>query len=244
MEWVGGAKHWEEAWGKHSWSGNATTIERNHRVAEIVAMMGRVGIEYRPWEQTVLQTEMRKRDNVKEVSFYASKSLKQQEDGSTKQIGFTRFTGALVGPAESVLVYNTRKSVMKWGGKGESKARTNVHRYTKLNTQSGDIRKMILVSSDFETAMATILQTEKDEAVENFKQKKKKRQSYVAHTSMTGMYRTIHYVPLSEFGAKQLKMLSIPDGEDVRIETETDFYTLCFNDKNICDRIEVTSIDY
>ncbi len=214
MEWVGGAKHWEEAWGKHSWSGCSSTIERNHRVAEVVAMMNGAGLEYRPWEQTVLQTDTREKNNVEEVSFYASKSLKRQEDGTTKQIGFSRFTGALIGPTESMLVYNTRKSVMKWGGKGEAKARSNVHRYTKFNTQGGDIRKMILLSSDFETALATLLQTEKDEAVEKFKQKKKRKQSYVAHTSMTGMYRTIHYVPLNEFGSKMLKILSIPDSRE------------------------------
>lgn len=214
MEWVGGAKHWEEAWGKHSWSGCSTTIERNHRVAEVVAMMDGAGLEYRPWKQTLLQIDTRNKDNVKKVSYYTSKVFKQNRDGEIRQTGFARFTGAMVGPTESMLVYNTRKSVMKWGGKGESKARSNVHRYTKLNTQSGDIRKMILLSSDFETAMATILQTEKDEATEKFKQKRKRKQSYVTHTSMTGMYRTIYYVPLNEFGSKMLKMLSIPDSRE------------------------------
>lgn len=36
-----------------------------------------------------------------------------------------------------------------------------------------------------------------------------------------------------------LNCFIIFDGEDVRIETETDVYTLCFNDRNICDKIEV-----
>lgn len=33
-------------------------------------------------------------------------------------------------------------------------------------------------------------------------------------------------------------------GEEVRIETQLDFYTLCFNDRNICEDIKVTSIDF
>lgn len=211
MEWAGGASYWQEVWGKHSWSGNATTIERNHRVAEVAAMMMKAGVEYRPWELPILQTDTREKDNVEEVSFYVSKSLKRQEDGNTKQIGFTRFTGALVGPTESMLVYNTRRSVMKWSGKGESKARSKVHRYTKLNTCGGDIRKMILLSKDFETAMATLLQTEKDD---NIAKRKWRKQSYFAHSSMTSLYRGVHYVPLNEFGAKLLKVLSIPDSRD------------------------------
>ncbi len=36
-----------------------------------------------------------------------------------------------------------------------------------------------------------------------------------------------------------LNCFIIFDGEDVRIETETDFYTLHFNDRNICDNVEI-----
>lgn len=217
MEWVGGADYWKTVWDKNHWSGNESIIERNHRVAEVVAMMMKAEIEYRPWKLPILQTDTQQPEIVTECSYYISKIFKQKEEGSTQQIGFTRFTGVMISPTECVTVYNTRESVMKWGGKGESKARSNIHRYTKLNTVNGDIRKMVLVSSDFETAMATILQTEKEDAVE----KHKRRRSYATHNAMTSLYRGIHYVPLNEFGAKLLQLLSIPNNRE---ETLSLFY--------------------
>lgn len=218
MEWVGGAECWQETWGKHHWSGSKSTIERHHRVAEATAMIMQAGIEYRPWKLPRLQTEEYRPDIVRDSSYYISKAFKVKDENDTKQIGFTRFTGVMVSPAECMTVYNARESVMKWGKRGEGKARSDIHEYTKMCCRNGEIRKMVLMSDTFETTMETILQTEKDETEDNRIRRYKKKQSRSSKSSITGLYRGVHFVPLNEFGIKQLKLLSIPDSRQRALE--------------------------
>lgn len=214
MEWVGGAEYWQEAWGKNHWSGNESSIERHHRVAEVVAMMQRANIEYRPWKMPKLQTEKYLPDLITDSSFYISKEFKLKEQDDAKQIGFTRFTGVMASPAECITVYNARSSVMKWGKKGESKAKGNIRKYIKSSCRNGEIQKMILMSDNFDTAIATVLQTEKDEEKEIQYQKYKRKHSYSLHNSMTSLYKSVYYVPLNEFGMKLLQLLSIPNNRE------------------------------
>lgn len=215
MEWVGGASYWEEQWQQNHWSGRESAIKRNHRVAEVVAMMMKAGVEYRPWKLPMLQTAEKKPTTVEECSFYTAKTFKQKYETSARQISFTRFTGAMVSPDESVFVYNTKDGVMKWGGAGEAKARSNVRMFTSMNTHSNEIRKMILLGKDFETVMATIHQTEIDEAAE---MKKNRKKAFAYKNSITSLFRGVHYVPLNEFGVKQLQVLSFPNCRERLLE--------------------------
>lgn len=211
LNWCGGEKFYEETYSQTTFSGVAEKVDRNHRVAEVVAMMQGAGVEYRPWAMPQLQTDIRDVSNISEVVYYTSREIKKLFDETTQFIGCTRFTGALITPNDCFSVYNARDSVMKWGHAGEDKALISIRDCVVKNSHNNNVQKMILMGRSLENAMETISQSENQEADEI---RKHRKQSFKSHTSITSIYRNVYYVPLSEFGQKILRILTIPDYHD------------------------------
>lgn len=208
LEWINGAKYYEDAFVSNHIGGGEQTIERNHRTAEVVAMMQGAGIEYLPWLMPILQMDFYQKENISEPVYYSSKAIKYAADDTPQFIGFTRFAGAFVTPTDCFTVYNVRDSVMKWGNAGEAKAYNIINRCMTLNSQTRKISKAILMGRDINTVINTITQTEKAEKVAVALNR---QQSYKYHNSITSIYHSVYYVPLSNFGQKLLKILTVPD---------------------------------
>lgn len=110
------------AFRNHAFSGKRGDIERNHRVAETLAMMFSSGIEIRPYLLPRLQTEHIEPTVGDMPCFYPSRIVKKLDGDSMNKTGFTRMTGLLLKKGVGFAVYNTRNAVMKWHGDGELKA--------------------------------------------------------------------------------------------------------------------------
>lgn len=208
LEWINGAKYYENAFLSNHIGGGERTIERNHRTAEVVAMMQGAGIEYRPWVIPILQMDSYQKNNISEPVYYSSKAIKYAADDTPQFIGFTRFAGAFATPTDCFTVYNVRDSVMKWGNAGEAKAYNIINRCMTLNSQTRRISKAILMGRDINTVMNTITQTEK---AEKAAVALNRQQSYKYHNSITSIYKDVYYIPLNQFGQKLLQILALPD---------------------------------
>ena len=208
LNWCGGESYYEETYSYINFSSKVENVDRNHRVAETVAMMQGANIEYRPWILPELQTNRKDEENICEAVFITSRNLKRAFDSTEQLSGSTRFTGALITPKDAFVVYNARDGVMKWGHAGEYKSLNIVERCVSCNTRNYRVKKMILMGRTLENVMATISQSKREEELAlrlNYKER------YKHHTSISSIYRNVHYVPLSEFGQKLLKILTVPD---------------------------------
>ena len=208
LNWCGGESYYEETYSYINFSSKVENVDRNHRVAETVAMMQGANIEYRPWILPELQTHRKDEENICEAVFITSRNLKRAFDSTEQLSGSTRFTGALITPKDAFVVYNARNGVMKWGHSGEYKSQSIVEKCVTYNTQNYNVKKMILMGRTLENVMATISQSKREEELAlrlNYKER------YKHHTSISSIYRNVHYVPLSEFGQKLLKILTVPD---------------------------------
>lgn len=221
LSWCGGEAYYEETYLQSTFSGTIEYVDRNHRVAETVAMVQGAGIEYRPWVMPELQTDIQDKNNICEAVYYTSRKVKRAFDSTEQLSGSTRFTGVLLTPEDAFAVYNARDSVMKWGHSGEYKSVNAIKMCASYNTKNNNTTKMILMGRTFENVMATIVQSEREEA-EEIRKHRKEKFKYV--TSIPSIYRTVHYVPLSEFGQKLLKILTVPDyrGKVLRLIYEED----------------------
>ncbi|MEG0768042.1 MAG: hypothetical protein RR482_10025, partial [Clostridia bacterium] len=114
-------EYYLSAFRNHTFSGKRGDIERNHRVAETLAMMLSTGVEMRPYLLPRLQTERIEPTVGATPCFYPSRMVKKLDGDSMNKTGFTRMTGLLLGQGVGFAVYNTRNAVMKWHGDGELK---------------------------------------------------------------------------------------------------------------------------
>lgn len=221
LSWCGGEAYYEETYSGMNFSSKAENVDRNHRIAETVAMMQGADVEYRPWVLPELQTDIRDKNNICEAVYYVSKKLKRAYDTTEQLSGSTRFTGALITPNDAFAVYNARDGVMKWGHKGEYKSLNIIKECVACNTQNNNVTKMILMGRTLENVTETLSQSEKEEAEEI---RKNRRQKYKCYTSISTIYQDVHYVPLSDFGQKVLQILTIPDyhGKLLRLIYEED----------------------
>ena len=106
--------HYLDITRNHRFSGSAEHIERNHRVAETVAMCLVADVETRPF-------------------LYTAKSVKRLDHAEMNKTIFTRLTGALFSPGYCYAVYNTRNAVMKWSGMGEFKTARHLEELSRMN---------------------------------------------------------------------------------------------------------------
>ncbi len=200
-EWVGGADYYAENHLKNSRSGDEKIIERHHRVAEAIAIMQQAGFEYRPWYLPKIQNEVRQCSTIDEPSYFLPKVFRGDTSHPSQKFTFSRMVGALMTPYKTLMVYNTRNAIMKWDGQGEIRATNNVESFSYRNTKEGKINSAILMSGNLNCALSLIHQTEKTY----------KSASIFNKADLLTIFYNVHYVPLNQFGAKLVQLLTLPD---------------------------------
>ena len=180
----------------HKFSGDASHIERNHRVTEAVAMCMRIGMEFRPYMLPPLQNERITSVIPSDTVFYPSKTLKSVGQLEMNKTMFTRIVGAIFSGNKCFAVYNTRNSVMKWNGMGEFKALHSLIEIARMNAGLSSIDSAILFGQSDRVLLDTLMVNEKNKRLE---------------FRFDGIYRHIHFVPLSETGVRLLKIICLSE---------------------------------
>ena len=180
----------------HKFSGNIKNIDRNHRVAEAVAMCMRMGMEYRPHMLPSLQNERILPVIPSEPVFYPSKILKSIGQVEMNKTMFTRMVGCVFSGNKCFAVYNTRNAVMKWNGMGEFKALHNLIEIARMNAGLTSIDSAILFGQSDKVLLDTLMANEKNKRLE---------------FRFDRIYNHIHFVPLSIAGVRLLKLICLPE---------------------------------
>ena len=187
----------------HKFSGDVWHIERNHRVAEVVAMCMRSEIEYRPYVLPELQNSEILSVIPKQNVFYSSRCLKNVGQLEQNKTMFTRMAGAIFSNQKCFAVYNTRNSSMKWNGMGEFKALHSLVEIARMNADVTSVNSAILFGQSDKTALETLKENEAGTRHE-FRFDK--------------IYQYVHFVPLSDNGIRLLKLICHPTVKEKLID--------------------------
>ena len=193
LEWIGGKDYYLSSFWNHKFPGDAAHKERNHRVAEAVAMCMRAGVAYRPYLLPTLQNREIRSVIPKYPALYLAKDIKRVGEEEINKTMFTRLTGALYTDGSCYAVYNTRNAVMKWHGKGEFKAMQNLVDISRLNAGISRVDSAVLFGESEKIALDTLLLSDKMDF------------------RFDSVYRHVHFIPLNEFGIRLLSLMLIPD---------------------------------
>jgi len=184
------------AFRNHVFSNDLFHIERNHRVAESLAMCMAAGIETRPYVLPTLKKTCIDLIIPNSPSFYIARDLKRTGTGESNKTAFTRVTGALFYPGGVYPVYNTRDSVMKWSGLGEIKTLGDLLELARMNAGLGEVSTALLFGQNADVALNTILESDKSRRPE---------------LRFDKIYNQVYFAPLNQYGIRLLKMLVTPD---------------------------------
>lgn len=187
------------AFDNHRFSGMEGHIRRNHRVAESICLFMTSGAKVIPYELYPLQNRELKRVLPEPPSFYLARDIKRIGGNEMNKTMFTRLTGALFSYGRCYAVYNTKDSVMKWSGMGEIKTINNLTEICRYNSDIKSVDSAILMSDSFDKALNTILESEKKRKYE---------------FRFDAVYEHIFYIPLNEYGIRQLKMMLQPNWDN------------------------------
>ena len=168
--------------------------DRNHRVAEVLAVCRDADIDIFPHNLPNFQRdEFDRIIPLRQPFFMTSRMLKWfGGDDAANKSNFTRLVGTLFVGETDYFVYNTRCTLMKWSGSGELKAKINVR--CIADKVPFDIAYSMLFADSGEIAMRAFLSTHK---IQN--------SNYHFH----GIYEKVHYIPLNEYGARYLRFFTV-----------------------------------
>ena len=190
LDWLGAKEYYMQVYQNHKFSGGYNHIVRNHRAAEAVAMIKRLGLEYRPYVESGCE-------NMQSGALYFSaRQIKTTPSDELNKIVFTAILGALFVGNTGYAVYNTRNSVMKWNGLGEFKALYSLKEFARFYTKACVMDSAIL----FGVTETKALQTMLDSSEHN-----------KADFMFNAVYRNVHFVPLDENGVRLLRILLVCD---------------------------------
>lgn len=148
--------YYERTFLQHNFSGTDTHIERHHRVAEAAVMCDAAGIETRPYCLPPLQNQQICRIVPSHPSFYVSRELKGVGEGEENKTNFSRIVGAIFYPGGCHALFNTRKTCMKWYGRGENKVHDNLEKIARWNAGVDSVPSAILLGADYKIALRTM----------------------------------------------------------------------------------------
>lgn len=183
----------------HRFSGNRAHVQRNHRVAESLALCLRAGAEVRPWVLPGLQKRQIERCIPDTPSFYLAKALKRLDGTEMNKTIFTRLTGALFSPGCCYAVYNTQGNVMKWSGMGEFKTACHLTELARMNAGLQQIDRALLIGRQVDTALNTLLESDKSPRME---------------LRFDRIYPHIHFISVDQTGTRLLRLLTLPDWKE------------------------------
>ena len=195
LDWIGTREYYESRFTRSGMSSSKTHHERSYRVAETAVMLLRAGIECRPWMLPALQMQRRALIIDRPMALLA-RDVKQIEPESVNKTKYARYTGALFTPASCMAVYNTRNAVMRWNGEGEFKARQDLIQIARNNSGCSQLDTAVLLGQDYSVALDTI------RCKDTWKGKPQRFDSIYPH---------VCFVPLQDFGVRQLAIMRLPD---------------------------------
>ena len=188
-------EHYMDITRNHTFPGSTYNKDRNHRVAEAVAMCLKAGIEVRPHLLPKFQYQKLAPVRLSEASMYLAKDLKKLGEMEFNKTMFTRMVGAVFAGETCYAAYNTRNAVMKWSGSGEQKTCQRLTDIARLNAGVRDVTSAILFGQSEDIALKTLLESDISKRAEN---------------RFDNIYRCVHFIPMNEFGIQQLRILSVP----------------------------------
>lgn len=189
-------RYYMQNFGRLHHTGKESEIDRTHRVAESSAMCSWARIDSCQYLLPKLQAFGIQKRVLPCPTFYMSKNLKYADEDGGNRTKFSRLTGAIFYPGGCYAVYNSRDTLMKWNGQGEMKTRLYLTHLARMNAGVGEVSSAILFGSDFCLALRTLL------SLENVKREDLRFDKIYAH---------MHYIPMNAFGAKLLRILTVPD---------------------------------
>ena len=194
------AEYHLQTYGRTNPSSSSVRIDRSHRLAETTALFRLVGIETRPYELPTLQLTNFKNIIPAEPVFYTSHTLKHFGQDSVNKIAFSRITGMLFSPGGSYVVYNSRDSLMNWNGRGEGKVKLHLSSVARMNAGIDEVNSAMMLGSDYHIAKQTLAFLGKVNRVE---------------MRFDNIYSHLHFVPMNSFGVRLIKLLVIPDWNEI-----------------------------
>ncbi len=198
----------------HRFPGGTAHRDRNFRVAEVIGMGLTAGIETRTYLLPRLQNQAILRITPNVPAFYLARDFKKINPAEQNKTMFTRIVGAMFYPGGCYAVYNTRNAAMKWNGMGEFKALHSLMELARMNAGLQSIDSAILLGESYDTALTTLLESEKSRRLE---------------LRFDGIYRHIHFVPMNANGIRQLRLLTVPDWNEKLLDLLFDLDIRSYN---------------
>lgn len=199
LEWLGISDIFTSYYGDFHFTGKLTERERMHRVAESYSMMLLAGVEINPKKLPKFQRERIQDIFIDKQCFYGSKLLKGVEKLEMTKNAYTRIIGAVFANKHVYAVYNTRSQVMKWCGKGESKAQINLEEVSRMNAKIHRVKSAILFGHSIDIARQTMEEASRNKRLE---------------LNFDSIYSHIHFIPLNQDGVRQLRILLKEDWKE------------------------------
>ena len=194
LKWIDEGEYYDIISNGHNMPMNDQHLDRNHRVAEVLAVCRDAGIEIFPHNLPNFQRdEFDTIIPIRQPFFMTSRMLKMFGGNyAANKTNFTRMIGTLFVGETDYFVYNTRYTPMKWSGSGERKAKINARQLSRI-PPFREAYSMLFADSG-EIAMKAFLSTQiiRDS-------------NYHFH----GIYEKIHFVPLNEYGARYLRFFTV-----------------------------------
>ena len=199
LKWLDEGEYYDAISNGHNMPMNDQHLDRNHRVAEVLAVCRDAGIEIFPHNLPNFQRD--EFDTIiplRQPFFMTSRMLKWfGGNDAANKTNFTRMVGALFISDTDYFVYNTRYTPMKWSGSGEIKAKINVR--TLLKKPPFHEAYSMLFADSGEIAMNAFLSTQKIR---------------ISNYHFHGIYEKVHFIPLNEYGARFLRFFTVRGWHD------------------------------
>ena len=200
LTWIGEGEYYDSICYEYNMPMTTAHVDRNHRVAETLAAFMDAGFYYLPHTLPRLKSDGINRIITTQPLAYPSRMLKLTDNGEGNKTGFSRITGAVFAGGDCYAVYNTRNAVMKWSGKGETKAMVSLKQLSIVNSGIDPDRLPVLFfGASQEVAFRSMLAMRKATNV---------------NLRFDMFAPRIHFIPLNRYGARFLKFISIPNWQD------------------------------
>ncbi len=206
LKLIGGEEYYIKAFPNNHFESSYSHLDRRLRVAETIALCMAGGVEFRPYCLPKLQVNKFLSVAPREPMFYPIRDIKGiGGDDSDKQTRTTRMTGVLVNPVGSYAVYNLKDYVMRWSNTSELSGKSKVMDIMRLNYGLRTETQGIFLGNSYEIACENL------EFIDMERFKKKRRYKISEEIRFDAVYANIHFIPLNEFGAKLLQLVTIPN---------------------------------
>lgn len=203
LRWLDAESDFQDAFPGSKLANDSAHRERNHRIAEAVAMCAAAGIECRPHCLPQLQYDTRVMHHLDTPAFYLSRAVKGAGIEEISKTSFTRIVGALLLGGVGYAVYNTRNAEMRWAGLGEQKALYRIQVVLTMNFPLPQLDSAVIFGDSAKTTMNVILNAQ---------------QSAITKVQMGSIYWHIHFVSNDSYGKRFLKIMTIPDWKETLLE--------------------------